>query len=118
MSTTTAPAEIPVPRDLLPAFRENVKNSIEMLADSLKSAITDDEPELEDICDEIHLALMAHRAFARDADAYPADLVRLAAGYVIADAASRITDDGLTVDEAEFYVRRVRACEALREPTV
>ena len=55
----------------------------------------------------------AYRAFAFDADTYPAAAVALAVKEAIEDAESRISDDHLTVDEAEFYIKRVRTYEAL-----
>ncbi|MEA2190743.1 MAG: hypothetical protein QOI73_864 [Solirubrobacteraceae bacterium] len=113
MSTITAPAEIEVPRDLLPTLRENVRLGLEMLADSLSHAVCNHEP-IDDICHELELALAAHRAFAHDADAYPADAVCFAVRYTIQDARSRIAEDHVSVDEAELLVGRIRACEALQ----
>lgn len=117
MSTTTASAEIPVPRELLPAFRDNVRQDLELIGDKLKSAASvDDAEQLAEALSEAEAAIAAHRAFlVDDLDAYPAAAVSFAAVSVIEDAESRIADDHLSLDEAEFYVKRARTCQALRD---
>ena len=114
MSTTTAPAELEVPIEILALLRENIRTSLEALGDQL-SHVAGLDDGVEEVCDELEHAIDARRAFSQDADAFPSAAVRAAAGYVIADHASRISDDHLSVDEAELLVRRVRLCESLIE---
>lgn len=108
MSTNSQ--QIPVPADLLPELRTNLAQALVLLGDDLAHADVDG---LDAPCDEIARTIAAHRALQADADTYPRDAVALAAAHTIDDAASRIADDDLTVDEAEFWVRRVRECEAV-----
>lgn len=75
-------------------------------------------PALTEQQSDVERVGAAYRAFALDADTYPAAAVALAARAAraaIADAESRISDDHLSVAEAEFYIKRVRTCEALLE---
>lgn len=113
MSTTTAPAELEVPPELLPRLRENIRAEIAMHGQSL-----DESDETFDAdCDELERAIAAHRALAEDSASYPRDAVDLAARHTIREAASRLSHDHPSVDEAEMLVRRVRACEALLKVT-
>lgn len=117
MSTTTAPAaEIDVPRELLPALRENIRSELTMYGQSLDER--DDAEAFDESCDRIERLIAARRALTEDADTYPVIAVRHAAMVTIRDAESRIQDDPLSVEETKFYVDRVRVCEALLERTM
>jgi hypothetical protein len=113
MSSITTPAEVPVPGHLLPALREHARVEVECRADYLARCLDDTEDFVEAI-EALEQVIAVHRALRVDAEAYPSSVVSLAATYTIWDAASRIADDALDVDEAELYVRRVRECEALQ----
>ena len=117
MSTTTAPAEIPVPRDLLPVLRKSVERALQYLALANRPGCVVTHEELERFCADVERVGAAWRAFALDADAYPAAAVAIAVKEAIEYAESCIADDQLSVDEAEMYVKRVRACEKLLEMT-
>ena len=113
--STTAPADIPVPRDLLPVLRENVERALQYLALANRPSGVITREQLEQFCADVERVSAAWRAFTVDADTYPAAAVALAIKETIADAKSRISDDCLSVDEAEELVARVRGCEKLRE---
>ena len=114
MSTST---EIAVPADLLTLIRERVLVELGSAGDVLEHAAWADPlsiDEVDEVCERVEGLIAARRVFAADADAYPVDMVTIAVDWVIRDAASRIADDPLRVDEAEAMVKRVRRCEALR----
>ena len=104
MSSTIA-----VPADLVAAMRDNMKVALPL--DGFDSG--DAVDKVLAACDEIQRLADVLRALSVEADAYPREAVRVAAIETIEDAGSRISDDHLTVDEAEFYIDRIRACEAL-----
>ena len=119
MSTSTS-TEIAVPADLLPNMRERVLAELEHVNGELSRTICDSERgsgaqrDIDDDCERVETVIAAYRVLKANAEAYPADVVELAAQLVIEDATSRIAHDSLSVDEAEAAIARVRAAEALR----
>lgn len=111
---------IAVPGDLLPILRQRLVGEVGQRAARLAEAAEAAdfaEPTVVDIdaaCDHTESLIAAHRALRSDQPTYPAAAVSAAAEATIEDAAFRIGDSGLSVDDAEALVRRVRACEALQ----
>ena len=117
MSTTIA-----VPADLLPKMRERVLAELEHVNGQLSGSICANERgsggaerDVDDACDRVETVIAAYRVLQANAEAYPADVVALAAQLVIEDATSRIAHDSLDVDEAEAQVQCVRVCQAIVE---
>lgn len=106
MSTTY----VPVPADLLERLRREAGWDLNTHADNLSWAtggadVTPDEIENYARC--VEASLTVYRALQDDADAYPAAVVAAAARTCIDFDASRVADDGLTLDEAAEVLARV-----------
>ena len=118
MSTSTSTStEIAVPADLLNLIRERALVELGSVGDVLEHAAWASTPsidEIDEVCKRVEGLIATRRVFAADGDGYPVDMVAVAVDWVISDAASRIANDGLSVDEAEVMVRRIRRCEDLR----
>ena len=102
---------IEVPADLRPVLLKDTRADLINLGDNLMHASDDDA--LAQAVAEIYRLHEAYRALSEDADAYPSDAVRTAAECTIRDSSWLVTDNQITIDEAERLIRRVRACEAL-----
>ena len=116
MSTSTSTG-IAVPADLLTLIRERALVELGSVGDVLERAAWASTPsvaEIDEVCKRVEGLIATRRVFAADADGYPVDMVAIAVDWVISDAESRIAHDGLSVDEAEAMVRRIRRCEGLR----
>jgi hypothetical protein len=104
--------EMAVSAETLALLREVALGDLDTVADSLHSDATNGR-DIAPSCERMEDAIAVYRALAIDADAYPRTAVTAAAKGVIADAASRVRDDGLSIDEAEALIRRAREMEAL-----
>jgi len=115
-TTTTSPAEIEIPADLLATLRDETHREMEKAADALNDAThrLEGADDLEAAIEQMEHVIAARRALATDAAEYPCELVSLALGYTISEYESRIADDHPTVEQAEHWVRLVRECEALQ----
>lgn len=112
--TITTDADVSVPADLLPIMRKCVLMEIQGLGDKFSHAGTSGCATVDEVCDDADIIIAVYRALKPETTTYPASVVAVALDFVIQDAASRFADDQLDVDQAELYVRRVRAGEALQ----
>ena len=101
-----------VSSDALALFRKVVLEDLYSVAETL-SFDARHEHNVAPACEQVEEAIAVYRALAVNTEAYPRTAVVAAAKSVIADAASRVRDDALSLDEAEILIRRARQMEAL-----